>query len=146
MKKAVEQFLSPSEEQLLVDAICEAETETSGEIRVHIEATSGGHIDARTIEVIGLLNMHKTQQRNGVIIYLAVEDREFSIYGDEGINNLVSVDFWDSTKDTIQQHFKNGAFAEGLKQGILKAGQQLKSFFPYQDNDTNELPNTISKG
>lgn len=146
MNTIVEQFLTPDQEQKLVDAICEAEKKTSGEIRVHIEATSGGDIDARTIAVFGLLNMHKTQQRNGVIIYVALEDREFSIYGDQGINEMVSSNFWDCTKDTIQAHFKNGEFTEGLKQGILSAGQQLKTFFPYQDNDINELPNTISKG
>ena len=146
MKKVVEQFLSSDEEQILVDAICKAEKETSGEIRVHIEATSGGDIDARTIEVFGLLNMHKTKQRNGVIIYLAVEDRAFSIYGDEGINNVIAVDFWDTTKTLIQDHFKKGAFAEGLKEGILKAGKELKQFFPFEADDINELPNTISKG
>ena len=146
MNKAVEAFLSQTDEQHLVEAIRIAESETSGEIRVHIEATSHGNIDERTLEVFNVLNMHKTEKRNGVIIYVAVEDREFSIYGDEGINTKVETDFWDTTKTVIQDQFKKGEFAEGLKQGILKAGNQLQHYFPKEENDVDELPNTISKG
>jgi uncharacterized membrane protein len=146
MNNIVEAFLEPEEETLIVNAICEAEAETSGEIRVHIEASSNGNIEARTLEVFSTLNMHKTELRNGVIIYVAVNDREFSIYGDDGINKIVPLDFWDITKDTIQAHFKKGEFANGLIQGILKAGQELKSHFPCSPDDVNELPNTISKG
>lgn len=146
MNKAVEAFLSQTDEQLLVEAIISAESETSGEIRVHIEATSNGNIDERTLEVFNVLNMHKTEKRNGVIIYVAVQDREFSIYGDEGIHTKVDADFWDTTKTVIQDHFKKSEFAEGLKQGILKAGKELQHFFPSEENDINELPNTISKG
>jgi len=146
MNEQVEAFLSPKEEEAIVEAIRKAETQTSGEIRVHIEATSHGDIDARTIEVFSKLNMHKTEKRNGVIIYVAVEDREFSIYGDESIHKKVALDFWDTTKSVIQEHFKKGAFAEGLQQGILKAGKELQAFFPLEEGDENELSNEISKG
>lgn len=142
----VEDFLTQAEEQEIVAAIGKAEKNTSGEIRVHIEKeTSMAAID-RAMEVFRKLNMENTKERNGVIIYVAVKSHLFAIYGDEGINNKVSDDFWDCTKDVMARHFKNGDFKQGLIEGILNAGEQLKKHFPYQDDDTDELSNEISKG
>lgn len=142
----VEDFLTQAEEQEIVDAIGKAEKNTSGEIRVHIEKeTSIAAID-RAMEVFRNLNMENTRERNGVIIYVAVNSQQFAIYGDKGINDKVSDDFWDCTKDVMANHFKNGDFRQGLIEGILNAGEQLKKHFPYQDDDTDELSNEISKG
>jgi uncharacterized membrane protein len=142
----VEDFLTSEEEQEIVEAIGKAENNTSGEIRVHIEKeTSVAAID-RAMEVFRHLNMENTQGRNGVIIYVAVKSKQFAIYGDKGINEKVGADFWNSTKDVMASHFQNGNFKQGLIDGILKAGEQLKSHFPYQDDDINELSNEISKG
>lgn len=142
----VEDFLTQAEEQEIVVAIGKAEKETSGEIRVHIEKeTSIAAID-RAVEVFQNLNMENTQERNGVIIYVAVKSKQFAIYGDKGINEKVSDDFWDCTKDIMAKHFQNGDFKQGLIDGILNAGEQLKKHFPYQDDDTDELSNEISKG
>ena len=142
----VEDFLTTAEEQEIVAAIGVAEKNTSGEIRVHIEKeTSIAAID-RAMEVFRNLTMENTQERNGVIIYVAVKSKQFAIYGDKGINEKVADTFWDSTKDAMANQFRNGNFKQGLIDGILKAGEQLKSHFPYQDDDTNELSNEISKG
>jgi uncharacterized membrane protein len=142
----VEAFLSKIEEQQIVDAICMAEKNTSGEIRVHIEKTTSIAPINRAVEVFYELEMNKTKDANGVIIYVAVKDKKFAIYGDIGINNVVPSDFWESTKNIMTNHFKNGNFKDGLVEGITKAGEKLKHFFPFQENDTNELPNEISKG
>ncbi len=142
----VEAFLTQEEEQAIVAAIGTAEKNTSGEIRVHIEKETSMAPIERAVEVFHQLQMDQTQERNGVIIYVAVNSRQFAIYGDKGINEKVTADFWDSTKDIMLAHFKNGNFKQGLIDGILKAGEQLKIHFPYQDNDTNELSNEISKG
>ncbi|NMH89724.1 TPM domain-containing protein [Flavivirga algicola] len=142
----IEDFLSPEEEQEIVEAIRLAELNTSGEIRVHIEKTSNNAPSNRALEVFHMLKMDNTKLQNGVLIYVAVEDKSFVIYGDKGINDIVSVDFWNSTKDIIQDHFKLGNFKQGLVEGILKSGEQLKQHFPYSDLDTNELSNEISKG
>lgn len=142
----VESFLSTTEEQEIVEAIRIAEDHTSGEIRVHIENTCNDNLEGRALQVFSVLKMHNTKDRNGVLIYVAVNDHKFGIYGDKGINNLVAKNFWDNTKLIIQNHFKNGQFKQGLVDGILHAGQQLKKHFPVQDNDTNQLTNTISKG
>ncbi len=142
----VEAFLSATEEQEIIEAIRTAELNTSGEIRVHIEKTSNDSIENRALEVFYTLKMDNTKAQNGVLIYVAVEDKNFAIYGDKGINDVVADNFWDSTKDTMQSHFKNGHFKQGLVDGILMAGEELKKHFPYQDDDTNELSNEISKG
>ncbi|MFY0602909.1 MAG: TPM domain-containing protein [Flavobacteriaceae bacterium] len=141
----IKKFLSKEDEKAIVAAIKEAETNTSGEIRVHIEAhTDEDHFE-HALKVFQQLEMHKTELRNGVLIYIAVEDHQFVILGDEGINSLVADDFWDQTKDVMQAQFRKGDFKAGLVEGILKAGSELKAHFPYQDDDENELSNEISK-
>ena len=142
----VEDFLTKEEEQVIVEAIRMAEKETSGEIRVHIEKTTSKVPYDRALEVFHELGMDATELKNGVLIYLAVEDQNFVICGDKGINDVVPVDFWNSTKDAMATQFKSGNFKQGLIDGIIKAGEQLKKYFPYQDGDTNELSNEISKG
>ncbi|MCM4155278.1 TPM domain-containing protein [Gramella sp. AN32] len=141
-----EAFLTKKEEEEIVEAIRVAERKTSGEIRVHLEPTSGKEdIFERAMEVFHMLKMDNTKESNGVLIYVAVEDRNFVIYGDSGINEVVPDDFWESTKDLIVSHFKRGEFAKGLTQGVLKAGEQLQKHFPWDEADTNELPDQISK-
>ncbi|WP_299835162.1 TPM domain-containing protein [uncultured Tenacibaculum sp.] len=142
----VEDFLSQAEEQEIVEAIRQAELNTSGEIRVHIEAsTTLVHYD-RALEVFQELNMNATKAANAVLIYVAVEDHKFVIYGDKGIDAVVPDNFWESTKNSIQQHFKNGNFKQGLVEGILTAGEELKAHFPWDEDDVDELPNEVSKG
>jgi len=142
----VEDFLTKAEEQEIVEAIGKAEKNTSGEIRVHIEKQTSIAPIERAVEVFHQLQMEQTQDRNGVIIYVAVKSKQFAIYGDKGINEKVPSDFWDTTKDTIISHFKKGNFKQGLIDGILKAGEQMQKYFPYAEGDTDELSNEISKG
>ncbi|KJD32657.1 hypothetical protein PW52_15580 [Tamlana sedimentorum] len=142
----IEAFLSAEEELEIVDAIRTAELNTSGEIRVHIEKTANGDATDRALTVFHDLKMDNTKLQNAVLIYVAVNDKNFVIYGDKGINDVVETNFWDSTKNVIQSHFKNGNFKQGLVDGILKSGEQLKKHFPYSDDDINELTNEISKG
>jgi uncharacterized membrane protein len=142
----IEDFLTTEEEQDIVNAIRIAEQHTSGEIRVHIEATSQMDAFDRALEVFHLLKMDNTKLQNGVLIYVAVKDKTFVIYGDKGINDVVSNDFWNSTKDVMQSHFKQGHFKQGLIDGVLKAGEQLQKYFPWEHGDVNELTNEISKG
>lgn len=141
----VEDFLSKKEEEEVVEAIRTAEKQTSGEIRVHLEKSSGGDIWKRAMEVFHLLKMDNTKDANGVLIYVAVEERNFIIYGDKGINDVVPKDFWESTKDAIVARFKEGNYKQGLIDGILKAGEQLKKHFPWEEGDVNELSDKISR-
>ena len=142
----VEDFLTKEEESAIVEAIRVAEKNTSGEIRVHIEATTSLDAYDRAMEVFHELNMDATELQNGVLIYLAVNDKTFVICGDKGINDVVAPDFWDCTRDAMVSQFKLGNYKQGLINGILNAGEQLKKYFPWQEGDTNELSNEISKG
>jgi uncharacterized membrane protein len=142
----VEDFLTAEEERDIIFTIRESEKNTSGEIRVHIERDSELDPFERAMEVFHYLKMDNTKQQNGVLIYVAIDAKTFVIYGDQGINDVVPTNFWDSTKDIMQSHFKANRFKEGLIEGILKAGEQLEKHFPWIHGDTNELLNEISKG
>jgi uncharacterized membrane protein len=142
----VEDFLSKEDELTIVEAIRVAEKNTSGEIRVHIEQTTSKVPFDRALEVFYELKMNETQQQNGVLFYFAVADKTFAICGDKGINDVVASDFWDCTKDAMISQFKLGNFKQGIVDGILNAGEQLKKYFPWFEGDTNELSNEISKG
>jgi uncharacterized membrane protein len=73
-----------------------------------------------------------------------VRNKEFAIIGDGGINSKVPENFWENIKKTLQEHFRNGKYTEGLIEGILMTGMQLKEYFPHEKNDKNELPDEIS--
>ena len=137
-------ILNREEDHRVVEAIRQAELNTSGEIKVHIENRCKGDVEQRSLFIFNHLKMNETKQRNGVLIYLAVKDHKFAILGDEGIDKVVEDDFWDDVKELMLSHFKEGQFAEGLEQGILRCGEKLKTHFPYQSDDINELPDDIS--
>ncbi len=139
-------FFDKEEKKSIIAAIQEAEKETSGEIRLHLETTCKGEPLERAKKLFQKLKMYKTEQRNGVIIYLAVKDRKFAIYGDKGINQVVPENFWEDVKEEMRAEFVKGAFAEGVTKGILRVGEKLKEYFPHQKDDVNELSDDISFG
>jgi len=139
-------FLNADDEQAIIAAIQQAEKNTSGEIRIHIENESEKPPLERAQEVFHVLGMDATTARNGVLFYIGINTRTFAIIGDEGIDRVVESDFWDCTKDVVLSHFKENRIKEGLVEGILRAGDRLKQYFPFSDDDKNELPDTISRG
>ena len=142
---SAESLLSKDDELEIIEAIRLAENQTSGEIRVHLEEKTLLNAFDRAREVFHLLKMDNTKLQNGVLIYLAAKDQQFVILGDKGINDVVGSDFWHSTKDLMSAHFKNGDFKQGLIEGIARAGQQLQHYFPWDQNDSDELSNEISR-
>jgi uncharacterized membrane protein len=137
-------FFSKEQQAQILSSVREAEKETSGEIRIHIESKLEGDVLDRAAWLFKKLGMHKTAERNGVLFYLALNDRKFAIIGDAGINAKVAAGFWDEISELLKKNFKEGRFTEGLSEGIIKAGVQLKTHFPHQLNDVNELPDEIS--
>jgi uncharacterized membrane protein len=137
-------FFSKDQQAQILAAVKEAEMETSGEIRVHIESSLNGDVLDRAAWLFKKLGMHKTTERNGVLFYLAVNDRKFAIIGDAGINAKVPAGFWDDISELLKKNFKEGKFTEGLSEGILLAGKHLKMHFPHKSDDVNELPDEIS--
>ncbi len=142
---ATEDFLTSQEEQEIIAAIIKAESNTSGEIRVHLEEKLYKDAHERALEVFHILQMHQTKLSNGVLFYVAVQSKTFVIYGDQGIHKKVPLDFWNNTKDTVISYFKKKEYKKGLIAGILEAGIQLQEYFPISKDDVNELPNEISR-
>ena len=137
-------FFSKEQQAQILASVKEAELETSGEIRVHIETSLKGDVLDRAAWLFKKLGMDKTAEHNGVLFYLAVGDRKFAIIGDSGIDAKVPTGFWDEISELLKKNFKEGKFAEGLSEGIIMAGIQLKTHFPHRLDDVNELPDEIS--
>jgi uncharacterized membrane protein len=141
-----QKFFSENQQQAIIKSIENAELNTSGEIRLHVEDTCKINPVDRAIEIFEKLEMHKTELRNGVLFYLATKDKKIAVIGDKGINDIVTENFWDDVKNEIINQFKNNQFTEGICKGIEMAGEKLKINFPFQVGDTNELSNDISFG
>ena len=139
-------LFTKAEQDKIIQAIREAEHQTSGEIRVHLENSCPGDVLDQAAYLFKKLDMHKTELRNGVLFYLAVKNKKFAVIGDAGINQKVPENFWEETKNIMQADFARGLFADGLANGIKQAGNQLKAHFPRQSDDTNELSDEISFG
>ncbi len=146
-KTSVQQLLTEENKTRVMEAIQQAEKNTSGEIRIHIEPVLKGKTALdRAVEVFYHLGMEATKLRNGVLIYVALDDRQFAIIGDQGINEKVGQNFWDQEKDQMTAYFKHGDVIGGIVYFIEQIGAKLQEFFPYQDDDVNELSDEISVG
>ena len=143
--KAVDYFTAVERERIKT-AVQEAEELTSGEVRVYIEDKCKAEVLDRAAFVFAEMLMHKTEARNGVLVYLALSDKKFAIIGDIGIHAKVGNDFWNGIKERMAEHFKQTHFTEGLVQGILEAGKALQQHFPHSGNDSNELSDDIVFG
>lgn len=143
---SVVNFLNEKQKQDILDAIVTAEKGTSAEIRVHLDSMCLGNPVTAAIKQFNKLDMDKTKERNGVLVYVAYKSRKCAIIGDEGINKVVEPTFWDDCYGVMTSHFKSDDFGEGIAAAVLKAGEKLKEFFPYQSDDKNELPDEISFG
>lgn len=137
-------FLSSEEQRKVIGAIKSAELNTSGEIRLHIENKCGGDPYQKAIALFHKLAMQKTKDRNGVLIFISVDDRKIAIVGDKGINESVPEGFWQQHINKLTVRFAQKEFAQGIEECILDVGMRLKQFFPYQADDINELSDDIS--
>ena len=137
---------TPDEEQRIEAAITEAERMTSGEIRLHVEDHCNEDALSHARKAFGKLRMHQTSERNAVLIYVALVDHQIAIYGDEGIHSTVGLNYWASLIEIVTGHARRGDLASGLVEAIHELGRILKKYYPYQDDDVDELDNTISYG
>lgn len=147
-KKKEPEFFSSEEKKLIVEAIKKAEQQTSGEVRVYIESRCRfvNAID-RAAEVFGELQMQNTKERNGVLVYIAMKDRQLAVFGDEGIHAKVGQVFWQKEVKEMLNQFKQSAYGAGIARIVSDIGIALHEHFPYQrDIDKNELPDDIVFG
>lgn len=139
-----EKRFSTQDKEAIKHAIEEAELNTSGEIRIHIENRCKKEVLDRAAELFAELKMHKTALRNGVLIYIALDDHKLAILGDAGINSKVPAGFWDAVKEKMVSRFKTGEMVQGICEATIACGELLKQYFPYQEDDVNELSDEIS--
>lgn len=139
-------FFSADQIKQIESAIKSAEENTSGEIRVHIENRCKGDAVECAANIFQKLGMHKTALRNGVMLYIAVQDKKFAVIGDEGIHKHVPDGFWDSVRDKMLEQFKAGKFTEGICEGVAMTGKELKKYFAHSSSDKNELSNEVTFG
>lgn len=136
-------IFTEQDQELIANTISEAEKATSGEIRVAVDKHCNGDVFESAKAYFSKLGMDKTAKHNGVLIYLAYADHKFAIIGDSGINKVVPTDFWETTQIAMKAHFAGGNLVQGLVAGIVLAGEKLATFFPFEGDDINELPNEI---
>jgi uncharacterized membrane protein len=140
--------LTEEENNRIVSAIRTCEQRTSGEIRVYIEARNPfvSPMD-RAIEIFAQLKMEQTEDRNGVLLYIAHKDHELALFGDEGIYKATGKAFWDKEVSLMLANFKENHLVDGIIQCVLDVGEALQLSFPYQGiADKNELPDDIVFG
>lgn len=113
---------------------------------MRLETRAGNDPLAAARRAFESLGMRDTALRNGVLFYLAVEDRAFAILGDDGIDARVPKGFWQRVRDEVIARFREGRFAAGLAAGVARAGEQLAEYFPRANDDVDELPDAISYG
>lgn len=139
-------WLSSEDKEQIKNAVALAEEHTNAEIRVFVEQQCSDSPLDRAKFLFHKLDMDKTKDRNGVLIYLAYESRKFALFGDQGIHEKVGQSFWNDTTADMQGLFRQGKFYEGILEGLKDCGEQLSKYFPKDEHDTNELPNDIIIG
>ncbi len=137
-------IISKECEAAIIAAIKNAELRTSGEIRVHIQEKAGENVMQEAISRFEKLAMHNCAERNGILIFVAIKSRQFSIIGDKGIHEKVGESFWSLIADEMKKHFAQGNISAGIAAAVEKAGTELGKHFPRKADDKNELPDEIS--
>lgn len=138
--------ISEADQLLIKNAVKEAEKQTSGEIRICLEDYCSVDVLDRSAYIFKKLGIHETKERNGILIYLSLNDRKYAIIGDAGIHHHVKQEFWDLVGGEMIAFFKDGKVADGLIHAVQRAGEKLSQYFPYQRNDSNELSDDIYFG
>jgi uncharacterized membrane protein len=139
-------LFSPDDLDTIARAVGVAEAATSAELRVHLErrVPPGADPMARAREVFAALGMHRTAERNGVLIYLAVEDHKLAIVGDEGIHTKVGAQYWEHVRDLMLERLRTGAARDAVLMAVGDVGAVLRQHYGRRPDDTNELSNEVS--
>ena len=138
-------FFTKEEEKGILEAIRIAEHRTSGEIHVHVRKKCKKDPMMEAQEIFRRLGIHRTEERNGILIFVAAESRQFAIVGDSGIHEKVSHHFWDTTRDKMLEFFKKNEIKNGVVAGIQSAGEKLEYYFPAKPGLTNQLPDAVTE-
>ena len=136
-------FLSEAESAKINSAIKDAESKTSGEIKLVMARHCWGKMEAKAAKIFRELGLDKTKEHNCVLILFIVTNREFLIHGDQGIHERVGQEFWDDIRDKMEAAFKQDEFGDGIIRGVCLIGEKLSRYFPYQRDDIDEISDEI---
>lgn len=141
------EFFSPDEKKKIVDAIRASEKRTSGEIRVYVESRCS-YVEPldRAAEIFFGLQMEKTEDRNAVLLYVAMKDRQLAVFADKGIHEKMGSAFWETEVKKMISLFGNQHYGDGIAGIVTEIGVALNYHFPFEDDDKNELPDDIVFG
>jgi uncharacterized membrane protein len=142
----VRRFLSEVDLHAVAAAIGAVEKQTAAEVRVHLDAHCPGDAMAQAVAVFERLGMHRTAERHGVLIYVAIEDRKLAVLGDQGIHDRLGQTYWDRLVQDILAHFRDERPRDGLLHAVGEVGAALRQHFPRRSDDDNELPDQLSIG
>ena len=140
----LDELLARAAQEQIVAAIGAAEKKTSGQIKVHVEARCRGDAYARAVALFDQLQLHKTRERNAVLIYVAVRDRKLALLGDRGIHEDVGSQFWSEAIARMVEAFKKDRVGDGIASAIESIGARLAAKFPPHADDKNEISDEIS--
>ena len=148
MNELIYHFFTDDDFLRISNKIKEAEKTTSGEIRVSIKEEVPFLKRKKSIKELAeeefyKLNMDKTRDKTGILLFIVLGERKFYILADEGINEKVSPDTWGRIRSLIENEFRNGRFTQGIIAGIEEIGKVLSQHFPIKPDDTNELSNKV---
>ncbi|MFY7964904.1 MAG: TPM domain-containing protein [Chitinophagaceae bacterium] len=146
-RSKAEDYFTPHQKKIIVDAIKQAERQTSGEVRVFIEIKCE-YVNAidRAKELFEKLDMHNTEERNAVIVYVALKHKQLAVFADAGIYQKTGVKFWNDNVQSMLSHFNKEDYVEGIETVVLAIGKALNTYFPFDKSDVNELPDDIVFG
>ena len=140
-------FFSIKEDERLIGAVKDAEKRSGGEVRIHLEnSCKTSDPVERAVEVFNSLKMSATKNRNGVLFYMAIDDKKYAVIGDAGIDSKVPKGYWAFLRDRMQNYFLKEAYFEGLLDSIEDVTKHLEQHFPYPKDDANELLDDLSIG
>jgi uncharacterized membrane protein len=136
-------FLKQLEHDRIVAAIADAEKTTSGQIRVLVSHRNIDDPVATAGKEFQRLGLHRTPQRNAVLIFVAPRSHSFAVIGDQAVHEKCGDAFWTELTAAMTGYFKQGNFTEGLLHGIARAGKLLASHFPRDPGEKNKLSDTV---
>ncbi|MBI3788075.1 MAG: TPM domain-containing protein [Ignavibacteriales bacterium] len=148
MTNLVKNLFSKPDLEAIAGAIAEIEKTTSGELRVEIRQKRHRNEKLLTIEQIARreffhLGMGKTHERNGVLLFLLLEERQFYILADEHIHKKVTPDHWQEIANSMSAKFSQQQFRDGIIEAVRAAGKVLAAHYPHKADDKNELSNDV---
>ena len=141
------EFLTKLEHDRIVEAIRDAESKTSGQIRVFIQR---GALDVDPLiaaqKKFHRLGVHKTRERNAVLIFVAPRAHKFAVVGDRAIHEKCGEELWQRIVEKMREHFRNENFSHAIVDAIRETGDALAAHFPKRSTSAGELPDEVVEG